>query len=295
MRHIENGFPVEYHSDIDGDRYIIIAPEDADMSGWSVEVGPDEAWYRRSLLGAVPDWCKPRIEKFTREHRWHRSGKGSPWGHLCYSGDETEYPWSALVDHGERIIRWIPPNSEQSATPVDVVSAEVGVREGVIVPVDSESSVDLDIVYTDSAPFLGALFSERETAKRAAQIWRAVTQSTTWGEFRKTMPADIWKEVVDLLDEDAPSDDTPISPDDVPGWGGDGYYLGPWPPEAVIDWFPEDLIDKYGGSITPNPNGANLELPVESADQIAADLRARGHTVEKSIDDLPEWISYAYR
>jgi hypothetical protein len=43
---IENGVPVHYRSDVDGDRYIIIDPEDADMSGWSVEVRPDEAWYQ---------------------------------------------------------------------------------------------------------------------------------------------------------------------------------------------------------------------------------------------------------
>jgi hypothetical protein len=84
MRHIENGFPVEYHSDIDADRYIVIAPEDADMSGWSVEVGPDEAWYRRSPYpGAVPDWHKPRIEKLTREQLGTGAGRGARGSIWC--------------------------------------------------------------------------------------------------------------------------------------------------------------------------------------------------------------------
>jgi hypothetical protein len=162
------------------------------------------------------------------------------------------------------------------------------------VPAESESSEPLDIVYTVNDHFGPALFAERQTANRAAQIWRAVMRSTTWGEFKKTMPVDLWKDVVDSLDEAVPSDDAPFSSDDVPGWGDDGYYPGPWPPEAVLDWFPEDLIDKYGGDVQANPNGANLYLPAENAEKVAAELRARGHRVEESIDDLPEWISYVY-
>jgi hypothetical protein len=60
-----------------------------------------------------PIGTKPRIEKLTREHAWHRSGKGSPWFYLVYRGDTTEYQWSAMADHGDRIIRWIPPDTEQ--------------------------------------------------------------------------------------------------------------------------------------------------------------------------------------
>jgi hypothetical protein len=153
----------------------------------------------------------------------------------------------------------------------------------------------LDIVYTLN-DYFGCLFAERETANMAAWIWCAVMESKTWGEARKAMPEDIWRDVIEPYGEDLPSDDTPFSPDDLPGWGNDGYYPGPWPPEDVLDWFPEDLIDKYGGEVEPNPNGVQLFLPGEAADQIAEELRARGHRVEKSIDgDLPDWISYVYR
>lgn len=112
-RHTENGIPVEYHSDIDGDRYIIIAPEDADMTGWRLEVGPDEDWYRNRGLGPTPDWRKSRIVPFDREHHWYRyRGAEGGWFHLGYGEREIEYPWSAFVDHGERIIRWIGPDEE---------------------------------------------------------------------------------------------------------------------------------------------------------------------------------------
>jgi hypothetical protein len=104
--------PAEYHSDIDGDRYIIIDVEEADLSGWSIEVGQDEAWRRQAGFGG---WTPARDDstsrrEFDREHAWYRSGKGSPWGYLKLSQDRTEYPWSALVGHGERVIRWIGPD-----------------------------------------------------------------------------------------------------------------------------------------------------------------------------------------
>jgi hypothetical protein len=109
QRRIENGFPVEYRSDVDGDRHIIVAIEDADLTGWKIEVGPDEAWYRHVNI-PVPDWREPRIVTFTTDLDWYRESKAGPWFHHGYNKDEPEYPWSAMVDHGERIIRWIPPD-----------------------------------------------------------------------------------------------------------------------------------------------------------------------------------------
>ena len=79
----------------------------------------------------------------------------------------------------------------------------------------------------------------------------------------------------------------------MPGWGDDGWYIGPWPPEDVLDWFPDDLTDKYDGEFLPNPNGANLFLPAEAGDQIAEELRARGHRVEKTpTGDLADWVAF---
>lgn len=78
------------------------------------------------------------------------------------------------------------------------------------------------------------------------------------------------------------------------GWGADGWYLGPWLPEEEVEWFPEDLIDKYGGDVDwANPNYDNLSLPGDAADDIADELRTRGHRVEKTLTgDLPDWLSY---
>src|SRR5208283_1509876 len=76
---------------------------------------------------------------------------------------------------------------------------------------ESELSSGLDLVYTPSEYF-GVVFAERALARRAAQVWRAVQESTTWGEFRTAMPAADWEEVVNRLDDDVPPDDTPSPP-----------------------------------------------------------------------------------
>jgi hypothetical protein len=104
--------PAQYHSDVDGVRYVIIDVEDADLSDWRVEVGQSEIWRKQAGFGG---WTPERddstsVRGFDREHAWYRSGKGSQWSYLRLSQDRTEYPWSALVDHDEHIIRWIDPN-----------------------------------------------------------------------------------------------------------------------------------------------------------------------------------------
>jgi len=106
----EAAFPVQYRSDIDGDRYAIIDTADADMSGWRVEVGPDEDWYQKALgvSGTVPAYHEPRVEEFTRDHCWYRTESGK-WDGLGFGA--AAYPWSAMVDHNERILRWIAPGN----------------------------------------------------------------------------------------------------------------------------------------------------------------------------------------
>lgn len=107
------GFPAEYHSDVDGDRYVIVDSGDYDLSGWSVEVGQDESRRKNAGFGGwVPEpHTRTYRREFTRKQPWYRSHKGSPWGYLRFSRDEVDYPWSAMVDHSEYIIRWIPPDA----------------------------------------------------------------------------------------------------------------------------------------------------------------------------------------
>ena len=133
-----------------------------------------------------------------------------------------------------------------------------------------------------------ALFVDSGTASRAAQAWRALTKSQTWGEFRAAIQDDSYSE-----EEDYPPDDAKFSPYQLRGFDN-GYGPGPWPPDAAAELFPEELIEKYGGDLDATPNGLDLYFPAENVEKLAAELRARGHTVEESTDDLPEWFSYTY-
>ena len=67
----------------------------------------------------------------------------------------------------------------------------------------------------------------------------------------------------------------------VPGYA-DGDYPE-WLRQSQLDWFPPELIAKYGGDVeTTMLNGDVLDLPGGQAEQIAEDLRALGHWVERT-------------
>jgi hypothetical protein len=122
----------------------------------------------------------------------------------------------------------------------------------------------LDIVYTPNSHF-GALFAERHTAEYYGKIARAISDSTTWGEFRNALPPDVWDDVLNDRGDDEPDDDEPF-PQQEFQWGyNDGRFIGGWPTEDELSWFPEDLIEKYGGSVDlTGPNYDQLYFPPES-------------------------------
>ena len=141
----------------------------------------------------------------------------------------------------------------------------------------------MDIVYRVGGDgFQCALFAERESAERVAQILTALRGSTTWGEFRAQLPDGEWEDVLQYcFDEDPPPDDARFHREMVPGYA-DGDYPE-WLRSSVLEWFPPSLIKKYGGFVdTSVLNGDALELPANKAEEIAEDLRAMGHRVERT-------------
>jgi hypothetical protein len=92
---VVNGFAVQFRSDIDGDRYVIIDERDHDMTGWKIETSGSYG---------------TRVEAFERDHRWfcYETGVFDCFG---YGGAEMREPWSVGCDHGQRIVRWIPPHT----------------------------------------------------------------------------------------------------------------------------------------------------------------------------------------
>ncbi len=129
------------------------------------------------------------------------------------------------------------------------------------------------------------VFAERSRAERAAQTADAIERSTTWGEFKTSLPQGEWEsyflEHFGDSEEDPPGDDEPLESEDVPGHE-DGDYPE-WLARAQLEWFPPELIEKHGGVVDASVlNGDFLELPADSAERVAEGLRALGHTVART-------------
>lgn len=146
----------------------------------------------------------------------------------------------------------------------------------------------MDIVYRPGIGSNGVdsvVFAERQRAERVAQISDALENSTTWGEFRRALPAGEWEQrfqaYYDDAEEQPPADEDPFDAEEIPGYTEGDYPE--WLRQVQLEWFPRDLIVKYGGAVGVTVhNGPVLDLPGDKAEQIAADLRALGHTVERS-------------
>ena len=130
----------------------------------------------------------------------------------------------------------------------------------------------------------GVLFAARDAAERVAQIRKALYNSKTWGQFRANLPDGEWEENLEFRFEEAPGDGEPFTADSVPGHA-DGDYPE-WLMQTQLDWFPPELIEKYGQVETSVLNGEMLELPADKAEVIVAELRAMGYTVEPTELDI---------
>jgi hypothetical protein len=142
----------------------------------------------------------------------------------------------------------------------------------------------MDIVYRVGGDgFDSVLFATRASAEYVAQIRKALYQSRTWGEFRANLPEGEWENLEWKLED--PPDDEPFKADDIPGHA-DGDYPE-WLRQSQLDWFPDDLTEKYDGEVTLTTlNGWVLDLPGNRAEEIADDLRALGHRVERTDLDI---------
>ena len=127
------------------------------------------------------------------------------------------------------------------------------------------------------------VFAKRNRAAYVAHILKALEESETWGELRRNLPNGEWEEYFqphfEDYEEEIPGDDEPFQAADAPGHEEGDYPA--WLAQEQLEWFPPELIEKYGGDVGPSVlNGEFLELPADKAEQIAEDLRAMGHTVE---------------
>ena len=135
----------------------------------------------------------------------------------------------------------------------------------------------MEIVYQVRGDGVGVTFARRSDAEYVAQIWKALDNSKTWGEFRANLPVGEWAANMAAHFEDIPLDDEPFDANAVPGYL-DGDYPQ-WLRQVAFKWLPQDLIEQYGEVQTSVLNGDFLDIPVEKLDQVVDALRALGHEV----------------
>lgn len=139
----------------------------------------------------------------------------------------------------------------------------------------------MDILYTVTETD-AAVFAERDKAESVARIHAACEEALTWGEFRARLEPAEFAEVLDYMDMEAGEVDAAatFNADHLPGYE-DGDYPE-WLQSTMLEWFPKDLIAQFGSHEDSVFNGDFLELPAARADEIAEELRHRGHTVTRS-------------
>lgn len=155
------------------------------------------------------------------------------------------------------------------------------------------------LLYYREAPHDDYLvFVPPERALFVDQIHHAIQESTTWGEFRRRMPAseyqrlfeDIFSTDPDVLveTEDAhePADEELFTSDCVPGFS-DGDYP-PWLAPEQDSYLPSELLREFATQKESFLNGGFWALDPARAELIVKKLQSLGYTVERR-DDLNFW------
>ena len=138
------------------------------------------------------------------------------------------------------------------------------------------------------------VFASVDIAVHEDAIYSAMRAASTWGEFRRLLPAGEWArlreelfhaedEVEDERRRRWEDDNTPLQRDHLPGYD-DGDY-----PPVRSEWlgqaedFPNVLIKAHHETLVASPYRAvHWQIPEECAESVAATLREWGYLVERT-------------
>jgi hypothetical protein len=142
-----------------------------------------------------------------------------------------------------------------------------------------QSPETTEIVYADCSGEL--IFLPKNLALELAQIWTALNNSKTWGEFQANVPDHVYEEIMAEMKDDEdpealPDPENAFDSDAIPGYD-DGDWPT-WPLQYMLEWMPEDIQQQYGKVVPSAVNGDCLELLEEKAGEIVLALEKRGYT-----------------
>jgi hypothetical protein len=160
------------------------------------------------------------------------------------------------------------------------------------------------IVYGRHPGGSSLVFIPLRKAKKSAALWRAVKGSATWGEFRRQIPREEYRELLRCMN-DVPFADffaelrtekkitraearleyaqlpfeerNPL--DDDPFHGDEGIFTDSWPPDPeaeMSDWLPREIVAEMVGP-TSMASGVLGELELGKEDFFLAVLKREGY------------------
>ena len=131
----------------------------------------------------------------------------------------------------------------------------------------------------------GLVVAPRPEAERLAALHRALSASSTWGEFLGALSAANRRAFerhlapyVEDDDFDLPPDGAAFAPEQIPGFS-DGDWPA-WPPRQALAWVPDD-VRALGRVEQTVHNGPYLVFDPDAADLVTAALQAAGYEVER--------------
>ncbi len=163
---------------------------------------------------------------------------------------------------------------------------------------NDDKTVESLLYFRESPHDSYLIFTSLERALFVDQVHRAIQESTTWGEFRKGMPAaeyqrlfeDIFSSDPDAIAEDEnsrePKDEEPFSSDCVPGFS-DGDYP-PWLAPERDAYLPSELLETFATREDTFVNGSFWRLDPKNVASIVERLWVLGYQAQRR-DDLMFW------
>jgi hypothetical protein len=149
-----------------------------------------------------------------------------------------------------------------------------------------ETAMSMTLYYRESPANGGLVFAEPERAEYIARVHDAITESKTWGEFRKRMPKAEYTKVMGWkFDEDGirrPKSTDSFSMDDMPEYS-DGDYPD-WLQQEMDVLLPDEILGKYGTMEETMLNGDYIHIEKEHEETICQDLEKLGYKLVKRED-----------
>ena len=148
------------------------------------------------------------------------------------------------------------------------------------------------LLYRECKGDTAVVFAPPGRARYISRIWKAINSSDTWGQFQKAMPVGEGSDIIEGIkshmyvtlrpdgadEDDWPKGNEPFDLAMVPGVT-DGMYP-PWLQQEMLDFIPDELIQRFCASGDTWHDGDFCNVPMENLDAFCAALTEFGFEVK---------------